>query len=229
MKTTIALLSLSIAGSASGAIITFSSRPAFTAAASGLTTIDFGTAAPPPAGFYTSYPAGLILSGATFSNTTPGARVDIVSRTYCCATYARGFDQLDTGNGSGINIALPTGTVAIGFDLFTVASGNVLGTNQDKVDVTLGGQTFVFTSPMAPGTTFAGFISTTPISNVTIAAEPSGGAAPQVDMMNVAFGGAAPTPASVPEPASGPLVAAAVLGLAFRIISAARKKNTPRS
>ncbi|MDQ6701061.1 MAG: PEP-CTERM sorting domain-containing protein [Acidobacteriota bacterium] len=226
MKTSIyLLLPVLITGSASGGIVTFNDRAAFTAATSGLTTIDFGTAAPPPVGFVTTYPSGLTLSGATFSNTVAGFSTSTVSRSYCCPTYARGFDQLATTNptnstgasvSGGINVALPSGATAFGLDLFTVVVGNTFGTNQDKVDVTLGGQTFVVATPAAPATIFAGFVSTTPLSSVTIVPELTGAVQPQLDIGNVSFNRG--SPASVPEPGTIGLTAGALLALAFRAL-----------
>lgn len=173
-----------------GGTTTYNNEAAFDFATTGLTTIDFGTAAPPPSGGYTLYPTGLTLSGVTFTGETLG----VVSDSYCCSTYYRGFDSLDAAN-SGINVALPSDTTAVGFLLYTVEYGNTVGSNVDNVDITLGGQTFTVTTEPSPNSVFVGFVSSSPISSVSIVPETIS-TATYPDIMNFSFGSAA---TNVPE------------------------------
>jgi uncharacterized protein (TIGR03437 family) len=197
MKRTWTLLFLSslVIGTSSAQVTTYNTRSSWLAATSHVTTIDFTTAAPPPSGLYTEYPAGfpLALSGVNFSSTSAGAELIVISQTYCCPTYARGYDQLSSG--AGIQVTLPAGTTAFGFDLFTVVPGNVNGTNQDLVDVVVG-QKYVVTTAVAPNTVFIGFVSASPIASLTIIPEQVHGPT-QVDVMNFSFNtGIGSTPTS---------------------------------
>jgi uncharacterized protein (TIGR03437 family) len=184
------LLSCAAVGIASAQVTTYNTRLSWLAATSRVTTIDFTTAARPPAGFYSIYPPpGLTLSDVNFSNTRAGGSIVVISQTYCCATYARGYDQLDSD--TGVQVTLPAGTTAFGFDLFTVISGNALGTNQDPVDVTIAGQKYTAVTAVAPNNVFIGFVSASPISSFTIIPQQVHGAT-QVDVMNFSFNNAAP-------------------------------------
>src|SRR5260370_38353558 len=118
MKRTLTGLLLSIVaiGTSSAQVKMYATRAEWLAATSRVTTIDFTTAVRPPAGSYASYPPpGLTLSGVNFSNTKPAGAVIVVSQTYCCPTYARGYDQLTSD--TVLQVTLPTGSTAVGFDL----------------------------------------------------------------------------------------------------------------
>jgi hypothetical protein len=216
------LLNLLILRHASASITSFSSQAAFDAATSGMTTINFGTAAPPPSGGTTVYPTGLTLSGVTFTSPA-GGTLATISQTYCCPTYARGYDTLD-GYPAGIDVALPSGETAFGFLLFTVDLGNLNGTNQDKVDVTLGGKTFTVTTATAPTAIFVGFVSTSSISTISIIPETSTDVG--TDIMNVAFGNGVPSN-TMPEPATVWLLAGSLLSIPF-LTTARRSRTRPR-
>lgn len=217
MKTkTIVFIALAfiVIGRASASVTSFDSQSAFDAATSGLTTIDFGVAAPPPGGSETLYPAGLTLSGVAFTSPVGGV-LAVISQTFCCTTYTRGYDTLD-GYPLGINASLPSGVTAVGFLLFAVDDGNLAGTNTDKVDISLGGQTFTVTTATAPTAIFVGFVSTSPISTVSIVPEATANVG--TDVMKFSYG-----VSSTPEPATIWLSAGSLLSLTF--LRAARKKR----
>ncbi len=167
----------------------YSNRAAWSDAVnSNATTIDFGIAAPVASGQAKSYPNGLTLSGVTFISTVAGNALNLVSQTYCCATYSRGYEQLTSAaDGSGIMVTLPAGTTAFALDLFAVVNGNLTGTDVDKVDVTISGQKYTVTTPAAPGSAFFGVVSTTPISTVVITPQQTNGKT-QADVMNFSYG-----------------------------------------
>ena len=62
------------------------------------------------------------------------APVNVISQTYCCSTYAWGFDQVTSnGDGYGLKITMNNGAKAVGFDVFTVKGGDLTGqTNYRK-------------------------------------------------------------------------------------------------
>jgi len=168
----------------------YTSRAAWRAAVSDPTTIDFGIAAPVTSGTYRviQTPPGLTLSGVNFSSTTSGGIITIVSQNYCCATYKRGYDQLASNtDGTGISATLPSTAAAVGFDLFSVESGNGNGTNEGSVDVNVDGQKYVIKTPVAPGAVFVGFISSTPILSLTIVPQQLNGKT-QANVMNFSVG-----------------------------------------
>lgn len=201
---------------ASATSITYSDAASWTAASTGLTTIDFGTLSPPP-GSFIDYPSppGLTIGGVTFTGTS--ADLGVVSDTFCCSTYARGFDTLDSGPASGIVASLPSDITAVGFYLYTVTLGDVTGSLPGTVTIEVNGLTDVVTTPTAPNLAFFGVTSTSPITTLTITPTQMGeGTA--VDVINFAYGQTAPT-TGVPEPGSLSLLllGALSLGLLIRI------------
>lgn len=179
------VLLAALAGNASAEVTVFTSRAAWQTAAGAVTTIDFTTAAKPPAGSYKPYPPpGLTLLGVNFSSLKPGGSIAVISQSYCCPTYARGYDQADSD--SGFQITLPPGTTAFGLDLFTVVGGNEAGTNQDIVDVVIAGQKYPVTTRVAPNNAFIGFVSSSPIPSLSIMADQVN-SPPQINIMNVSF------------------------------------------
>ena len=196
MKTILLLCGL-LATCARADVKMYSSRAAWlTAVSTSPTTIDFGKEAPVSQGTFRviQTPPGLTLSGVNFSSTPPDGLISIVSQSYCCATYQRGYDQLaSNSNGTGIAITFPSGMFAFGFDLFSVLSGNGNGTNQDSVVVTVLGQVFTIQTPVAPGAVFVGFVSTTAIASSTIVPQQLHGGT-EANIMNLSFvGGSAAT------------------------------------
>ena len=171
----------------------FTSRSAWQSAAPDNLNLDFTTAAPPPNTYYTVYPspAGVTLSGINFRSTSLSSPIAIISGHFCCTTYNRGFDQLaSVTGGSGIQATLNYGTRAVGFDLFTVNSGDYGGTVPGLVDIVAGGQSFTVATPVYPNSAFFGFISATPLNTITITPRQTA-TGTQVDVMNFSFGSTA--------------------------------------
>jgi hypothetical protein len=185
------------------AVTTYNNRATWNAAASGVQTIDFGSLNPPNGGFNTyPSPAGLTVDGVNFTGSP--SSVTVVSDTFCCATYGRGFDTLDTGVASTITATLPSGVNAVGFDLFGVQNGDAAGALTETVDITVDGTTYKVTTPTlssSPNLAFFGVVDPSdPISTFTITPEqnPAGVAA---DIVNFSFGSTTSAP-PVPEPSS---------------------------
>lgn len=191
-------------------IQTFNSFAGWSAAVSGSTqTIDFGALNPPPGGTLT-YPAppGLTIDGVNFS-TIGGTGVYIISDSFCCSTYSRGFDTLDTGVGAGIVVTLPAGTAAAGFYVYTAQLGDGSGVIPGIVDIVVGGTTYSVSTPTAPNSAFFGFVdSTGPVSSFSFTPENSG--VTGADIMNFSFASSG----TVPEPASFTLLGTGLIGLA---------------
>lgn len=164
----------------------FSSSVPWEAAVTGVTTIDFGVLAPPLDGqTLLPTPPGVTLSGVLFSST--GSSLAAVNDTFCCSTYARGADTLDSGVNNTIVVTLPANTTAIGFDLFTVNIGDVSGVDSGKADIDVNGTKYVVNTDPAPGLVFFGLTSPNPITSLTITPEqaPIGTA---VDLTNFSYG-----------------------------------------
>ena len=187
-----------------------------------MTTINFGTAVPPPDGGLTNYPSGLTLSGVTFTSLTGGG-IAIVSQNLYGAAYARGYDALD-GYPAGMDVTLPSGVNALGFLLFTVNNGDNSGATTDNVDITFGGQTFTVSTAPAPTAVLVGFVDTSAISTVSIIPEAAANDTVRTDIMNFSFGNT--TPSTVPEPGTVRLSAASLLLISF--IKIARDGSTKR-
>ncbi|MGD0630440.1 MAG: hypothetical protein ABR987_13875 [Terracidiphilus sp.] len=189
------VLSLLIPSRGSAQSTTYSSEAAFDFASTGLTTISFDVLAPQP-GTYSSYatPPGVTLSGVNFSST--GSLIAAVSDTFCCTTYARGSDTLDSGPANNIVATLPANTTAIGFDLYTVTLGDPDGA-AGNADIVVNGTTYIVGTDPAPSLVFFGITSSSPISSLAISAEQVG-AGTAVDLTDFSFGNAKPA-TSVPE------------------------------
>lgn len=186
----------------------YSDRASFTAASSGLTTLDFGVANT-SGGTLTGYStaAGLTLDGVSFVGTENSGEYSlavVAPAFYPC--YA-GFTGNPTGILAGGNdaenaptttVTLPPGTTAVGVDLFTIALGDSTGNTVNPVDVTLySGSlslgTFRVATYEKPALAFAGFVSASPITTMTVQAENAGLA----DLSAFAFGA---TPATAKPP-----------------------------
>ena len=118
----------------------------------------------------------------------------MISNTYCCATYNRGFASLSSNSGSTgnyIGITLSDGSTAFGFDYFMVISGDLSGTIPGQGVVTVANVDYQIFGTLAPQKSFFGFVSPAPIvGNIRISGfTPSFGASAftQVDVMNFSY------------------------------------------
>jgi hypothetical protein len=137
-------------------------------ATTGATTFGFNSLNP-PAGSFLAFPS-LTVSGVTFTGNA-GAPVLVMSDTFCCSTYSRGADTLNSGVAGIITATLPANTTAVGFNLFGVTNGDDAGSLAEKVDIGVDGHTYVVDTATAPNLVFFGITSTAPISDLTITAE----------------------------------------------------------
>jgi hypothetical protein len=157
-------------------VTTYNSQSAWAAATTGITTIDFATLNP-PAGSLILYPSppGLTVDGVNFSDPL-GGPVSVIDTGFCCATYNRGFDTVDTGAGQSMTVTLPSGTTSVGFYVYAVAIGDVNGLNTENVDFGVAGNTYTITTPTlasTPNSAFFGFVDSSPVSSFTVTPESS--------------------------------------------------------
>jgi hypothetical protein len=194
----VAMCALSTFSTASVTIYT--SRAAWTAATSGVTTADFNGIA--SVGSYVSYGSGpAVIDGLTL---TSNDSMFVIDPAYYGFPYPDGFFNADYNVPNIVTIALPGSYTAVGFDFGSLFSGGA------SFDVTLGALgpfTVVSTGSTQDGVLdFAGFVSTTSFSTVTLSM-PDAPSYNSVD--NFSYGGAA-----VPEPASIALLGSGLLGVA---------------
>jgi PEP-CTERM motif len=187
---------------ASGAIVTFSDRASFGAAAIGgiVETWDDDAAS-------TVIPDGMLFDGVIYATPTPGPDAKITGLFLPLSspnTLGDAADDFFSGSES-ITFSFPSPIVAFGisFNTFATAAGAYTLTT-DLGDI----------APSAldpfPGFTtgqFAGFVSDTPFSAVTVS--PVGGFPYTLDDLTFVPG----TPTSVPEPATLILVGSGLAGL----------------
>ena len=222
-----ALAALATGTPAQAQITQYTNRAAFTAAAPGLTTLDFASANT-SGGLVTNYstPAGLTLGGVNFTATSAGVpSFSIVAPDYY-STY-RGWSGNPTVL-SAVNSTffLPANTTAIGTDLYTLHLGDGAANTVGPVDfVFFSGSSqigsFTETTFANPTLAFAGFTSTKAITSIQITAENGN----YTEFSKFAFG--SPVPA-VPEASTtvslGLLLA---LGMGGMVVAARRRRNTP--
>jgi len=186
--------------------IVFTSRAAFNAATTGLTTIDFEGIATPNS--VANFSSPLTIAGATFSGSPTGS-VSVVDSGFFAPLF-----QFNSGASlSGfafVDVTLPAGTTAIGTDLM---STNPTGL---PFRVTLSnGETFIVNTPLRPERGFFGITSDVAITSirfVTVPGPNQSAGIPLVD--NFSYGQAAP--AAVPEPATMVLLGTGLVGIAAR-------------
>ena len=154
------------------------SREAFSAASSGLSTIDFGSVAPSRGfGMYRP-PAGLTTNGVTF-RTAGGARFGS-GIIYVPSVHYMGTNPLfQTGTGemiswsapnqpgnASLDVTLPSGATAVGVDLWTqqpfVSTVEVIATTEDGQS-----ETVVVSTRKRPEAAFVGFIADKPIVSIS--------------------------------------------------------------
>lgn len=209
-----AVACLAATSRAKAQIIAYTDPAAFGHVATGMTTIDFA-ALHPPAGGSLSYPTGLTISGVNFFGklTGPdyqGVYLYVIPPTYAPTTYA-GWSGNPTvlqgpgGMGSHYNgylqITLPAGITAVGFNVYTIHAGG--GPNGAPITVTTPtGQVFNFSTFAKPNLAFVGFTSPDPIAWLRVT-QPG---ADFANISNFSFGYDPPTPIGNTPVPSAPIV-----------------------
>jgi PEP-CTERM motif len=187
---------------ASGAIVTFSDRASFGAAAIGgiVETWDDDAAS-------TVIPDGMLFDGVIYATPTPGPDAKITGLFLPLSspnTLGDAADDFFSGSES-ITFSFPSPVVAFGisFNTFATAAGAYTLTTD------LGDIAPSSLDPFPGFTTgqFAGFVSDTPFSAVTVS--PVGGVSYTLDDLTFVPG----TPIGVPEPATLILVGSGLAGL----------------
>lgn len=188
-------------------ITTYTDRALWTAASTGVTTIDFETlGASPGAATGYSTAAGVTLSGVNFVGILPGDYYLFAEKENPGSSLYWGSGTVLMGpwyqnlSGRYIQINLPAHVTAFGLDLMANSM-----TAQQVTIVLPGVNSFLVNTQANPTRTFWGFTSDTPISTIQISAT----ASPLID--NVSFGTAAP--AQTPEIATFILIGTGLLGL----------------
>ena len=186
--------------------VVFTNRAAFTAASTGLTTIDFEGIA--PVNSVANFASGLTLQGVTFTGSTTGM-VSVVDSGFFSPLFAFQSGAVLSGF-AFIEATLPPGITAIGVDIMT--------TNPDgqSFDIVLStGEVFTVSTPFRPERGFFGVTSDVAISSIrftTVVAAIRG--IPLSD--NFSFGQAQAS--TVPEPGTLILVGTGIAGIAARVL-----------
>lgn len=161
---------LCIAASGLFADTIYTSASSFEAALASSTTVGFNGISV-PSGSFVSFPntAPLVVAGITFETpTTPGPTVNVNSSNFYSASDYGGNQYVITGGATTnneIEIFLPANTFAVGLDYGGYAGGN-------KAVITDVSDGASFTNGSLPGlfnTAFAGFISSSPIAELSFA------------------------------------------------------------
>ncbi|HVF43133.1 MAG TPA: PEP-CTERM sorting domain-containing protein [Pyrinomonadaceae bacterium] len=192
--------------------IVFTSRAAFTAATTGLTTINFEGIASPNS--VANFSSPLTIAGATFSGSPTGA-VSVLDSGFFSPLFQFNSGAVLGGFGF-VEVALPPGTTAIGTDLMSTNPSGL------PFQVTLStGETFLVNTPDRPARGFFGITSDVAITSirfVTVPGPNQSAGIPLVD--NFSYGQAA----AVPEPATMVLLGTGLAGIAVRARS--RRKSS---
>jgi hypothetical protein len=201
--------------SASAGVIEFTDRAAWQAAAGAVTNIGFEGVA--PAGGRTDFNGPVTFSGVQFSAPLIGGGGIAESVVSAGLDYVNAWgsgDKLQASLGVEFDITLPSGVTAVGSDIM-ITSTFFLGTTGTYTATLSTGDVFTNIFSSGPPTrSFVGFISTTPITSLTLVSNPS---LAMID--NFAF-----TATAVPEPSSLVLFGAGILAL-FVLV---RKGRVPR-
>ena len=201
LQTVLILLSVSSLPATAG-VIEFTDRAAWLAAAGPVNNIDFEGLA--PAGGRKDFNGPVTFSGVQFSAPFYGGIAESVVSAGLDFVNAWGSgDKLQAREGVEFDITLPAGVKAVGSDIM-ITSTFFFGTNGHYTATLSTGDVFtnIFSSG-PPMRSFVGFISTTPITSLTLASNPS---LAMID--NFAF-----TSTAVPEPSSFALFGVAILAL----------------
>jgi hypothetical protein len=125
------------------------------------------------------------------------------------------FYQISNGQ---LTITMPSGGVtAFGLQLWDVLTYDYSGAGTDTVDLTVNGSSGSVVTPAFAGTAFIGFISSTPVTSVTLTGTTSE-EFPVISQVYYSTG----TPGSVPEPGTLALMAGAISAL---VVSLRHKRN----
>jgi hypothetical protein len=177
----------------------YTSRAAWTAATTGVTTADFNGIA--SVGSFVGYGSGpAVIDGLTF---TSNDSMFVIDPAYYGFPYPDGFFNADYNVPNIVTIALPGSYNAVGFDFGSLFSG---GASFDVTVGAIGPITVTSTGSTQDGVLgFAGFVSSTPFNTVTLSM-PDAPTYNAVD--NFSYG------SSVPEPGSIALLGSGLLGVA---------------
>lgn len=167
-------------------VTVYTSRSAFSAAAGAVTTFSFDGYT--SSGSATEYPTGLIADGVLFApDPFSAGSVFVDDPADGNGDPFGGSQYLDTDNQAVLNITLPAGTKAFGADF-----SNYGFTTGDRLTASFNdGQAVTFDIPDSSQSIFEGFVSTSPLVNLSFT---GGGFGPALD--NVTLSGAAPVPES---------------------------------
>lgn len=176
--------------------------------------------------------SGLTLNGFQFvgTNGNGGYYLGAEGPLYYGADYNRGTGSsiegpaltsssfyYDIANGQ-LTITMPSGGVtAFGLQLWDVLTGDTSGAGTDTVNLTVNGSSGSVVTPAFAGTAFIGFISSTPVTSVTLTGTTSE-EFPVISQVYYSTG----TPGSVPEPGTLALMAGAISAL---VVSLRHKRN----
>jgi PEP-CTERM motif len=184
-----------------GAVIEFTNRAAWLAAAGAVTNIDFEGIAPP--GGSKVFLGPVTFSGVQFSSPTPPGEAVVSSGAAYVNAWGSG-DKLQAF--IDFDITLPGNVTAVGSDIM-ITSTFFYGGNGTYTATLSTGDIFTNIFSSGPPTrSFVGFISTSPIASIRLASDPS---LTMID--NFAFNTAINT--TVPEPASLALMCLGMLGI----------------
>ena len=196
------------------AVMEFTDRAAWLAAAGAVTNIGFEGIA--PAGGRTDFSGPVTFSGVQFSAPFIGGGGIAESVVSAGLDYVNAWgsgDKLQASLGVEFDITLPSGVTAVGSDIM-ITSTFFLGTTGTYTATLSTGDVFTNIFSSGPPTrSFVGFISTTPITSLTLVSNPS---LAMID--NFAL-----TATAVPEPSSLVLFGAGILAL----FVLARKGRSP--
>ena len=182
------VLASSIVAIADAQVTVYTSPTAFLAATSGDGFVDF-TGVVSDSGTNSFGSAGFGDPLNVNFRSPEGTNITFIGPNYCCATYNRGGFASLTGGQHLLNISFPLDPgKAIGFEAFTIAAGNLTGTNQDKIRIDVEGISYYFTTAVAPSAIFIGFTSPTPFQlPITIWPAASASGYRQTHIQNVVF------------------------------------------